>query len=112
MAEDLKQGDPRIDALSEAELTKYFQEHKDDSRVWEQKGRRIRARRGPSTVFQMRITPEELEEIAEVAGGNVSDFVRTAALEKARQVRADEGPTVAEQVKEQVKHLSETVRKL
>jgi hypothetical protein len=112
MAEHLKQGDPQIDALSEAELTKYFDDHKDDPSLWEQKGRRIRARRGPSTVFQMRIAPEELEEIAEVAGGNVSDFVRTAALEKARRIKSNKEPSVAEQVKEQVRHLSDTVSKL
>ena len=77
-------GDPKVDALNEKELAEYFEERKDDTTIWESKGRKIRARRGPSTVFQMRIAPEELEEIARAAGGNVSDFVRTAALEKAR----------------------------
>jgi hypothetical protein len=33
----------------------------------------------------MRLAPEELEEIAAAADGNVSEFVRTAALEKARR---------------------------
>ena len=77
-------GDPKVDAMNEEELAKYFEDRKDDPSIWEAKGRRIRARRGPSTVFQMRIAPEELEEIARAAGGNVSEFVRTAALEKAR----------------------------
>jgi uncharacterized protein (DUF1778 family) len=112
MERDFNQGDPRLDAMSEAELAKYLEEHREDPSVWEQKGRRIRARRGPSAVFQMRIAPEELEEIAEVAAGNVSDFVRTAALEKARRIKSKEAPSITEQVKEQVKHLSDTVSKL
>ena len=77
-------GNPEVDAISEKDLGRYFDEHKEDDSMWKPKGRRIRGRRGPSTMFQMRLSPEELEEITAAAAGNVSDFVRTAALEKAR----------------------------
>ena len=107
-----KPGDPKLDAMTESEFVEFIEQHKDDASNWEAKGRKIRARRGPSTIFQMRITPEELEEIVDVAGGNVSDFVRTAALEKARRMRAAHEPSVTEQLKEQVRRLSETVNRL
>jgi hypothetical protein len=88
-------GDPKVDELPESELARYFEDRKDDDTIWQLKGRKIRARRGPSTLFQMRIAPEELEEIAAAAGGNISEFVRTAALEKAR--RMTEGVQLSEQ---------------
>ncbi|MPZ49311.1 MAG: hypothetical protein GEU75_08430 [Dehalococcoidia bacterium] len=83
----MNKGDPKVDALTEKELAGYFEENKDNDEIWQKKGRKIRARRGPSTVFQMRIAPDELEEITLAAEGNVSDFIRTAALEKARRNR-------------------------
>jgi hypothetical protein len=84
-------GDPEIDALGEEELAQYFEERRDDDSIWQKKGRRLKPGKA-STVFQMRIAPDELEEITRAAGGNVSEFVRSAALEKARRLATGEQP--------------------
>jgi len=99
-----------VDEMGEQALAEYFEANKDNPEVWQQKGRRIRARRGPSTVFQMRIAPDELEEITRAANGNVSEFMRTAALEKARHMagKAD----VVETVRRRARELAEAVEQL
>jgi hypothetical protein len=80
----------------EEELARFYEEHKDDETIWAKKGRKIRARRGgASTVVQVRLAPEELQEIynafLQSGEGSLSAFVRTAALERARSA----GPATA-----------------
>jgi hypothetical protein len=91
----MPRGNPKLDAMSEQELARYYEEHRDDPSLWDWKrARRISARRGrgPSTVFSVRLTPEELTEIhraANSSGANASDFMREAALERARNSDAE-----------------------
>lgn len=88
----INKGDPRIDALSEEELARYYEEHKGDMSLWERKPVRVPVREGEtSTVFRLEIDPEELTELfyaAERAQLDLSDFIRTAALDRARSVRS------------------------
>jgi uncharacterized protein (DUF1778 family) len=85
-----KPGSAEVDGLTETELARYFEEHKDDDSLWETTGRRIRRRRGqgPSTSFAVRITPEEISELqaaANLEGKTLSDFIRSSALSAARR---------------------------
>jgi uncharacterized protein (DUF1778 family) len=99
-------GDPEIDKLSEEELAEYFYQHREDESIWEKKSYPVKpGRRGESTYFQMRIAGADLDEIARAAfasGGNVSEFVRSAALEKARALLGDAPPTTAEMLKKKL----------
>jgi hypothetical protein len=86
------QGDPKVDALNERDLARYFEERKDDETIWQKKGRKIRPRRGqgPSTVFTLRLAPEELTALLAAANArNVSltEFIRTAALTEAQAAK-------------------------
>ena len=78
--------------MTGAELAEFFEAHKGDMSLWETKPRKIRVRRGsPSTVFALRLAPEELEQLYEVARAqdtNLSAFIRDAALEKAAGFKA------------------------
>lgn len=76
--------------MNEKELAQYFEQRKGDTSAWSQP---IRAsvRQGGSTVFSLRLAPEELEAIrqrAEAYGVSVSEFVRAAAL----SALASDGP--------------------
>ncbi len=79
------------DDMDEDELARFFEAHKGDVSLWERKPAKIRVRRGgPSTVFAVRMTPEELEELrlaANAEGRTISDLVREAALKEARRKR-------------------------
>ena len=81
-------GNKEVDALNDAELASYFEAHKDDVSIWESAPTKIRVRRGgPSTIFSLRLSPKELEELqaaASVRGRNLSDFIRSAALAASR----------------------------
>jgi hypothetical protein len=78
-------GNPEVDALDEEALARYFEERAGDLSIWEEKPIKIRSRRGgPSVVFSVRLTPQELEVIRLAADGNVSDFIRRVSLERAR----------------------------
>jgi hypothetical protein len=105
-------GDPRVDSLDEEALANYLEAHNEDDSLWQKHGRKVRARRGPSTVFQMRIAPEELEEIARAANGNISDFVRTAALEKARGNDRWTKKDQLREVRKQLQNLTAAVEEL
>ena len=74
------------------ELAAYYEAHKDDVSLWQSKARKIRVRRGsPSTVFALRLAPEELEQIHSAAlseGTTASAFIRDAALEKAKSLKS------------------------
>ena len=109
---DRNDGNPEVDALSHEELVRYFEAHRDDEAIWSKKSvgpRKIRGRRGPSTLFQMRIAPKELEEIARAANGNISDFVRTAALEKARQGQQAGSAATLRKLRAKIRELDELV---
>ena len=75
------------DEMNEGELARFYEERRGDMSLWEKKPRRIRARRGgPSTVFTLRLAPEELELLFEAAtrqDETLSDFIRKGALERA-----------------------------
>jgi uncharacterized protein (DUF1778 family) len=86
-----KQVDPAVDSLSEEELADYLYEHRDDEAVWKPTFRKLTPSGTNTAVFQMRIPGKDLDEIAKAAyanGGNVSEFFRSAALEKARGLNA------------------------
>jgi hypothetical protein len=79
-------GDPAVDALSEADLARYYEKRAGDVRGLDPKPIIPPKRKGAkrSAVFQLRIAPEELELLTRLAGARgVSDFIRTAAVEKA-----------------------------
>ena len=89
----INKGNPTIDAMSETELARFFEEHKDDPTLWEKKPRKIRSRRGQgaSTVFAIRLSPQELEELFAAATArdvSLTEFIRTTALDEARSVKA------------------------
>jgi hypothetical protein len=85
----INRGDDRIDALNEEDLARYFEERRGDISQWEPTPKKIRRRRGgPSTIFSLRLAPEELQELHTVAltrGMNLSDFIRSAALRESRE---------------------------
>ena len=73
------------DRLTDEQLANEYEEHKDDASIWSSKPRKIRARRGdgPSTMFSLRMTGQELTAIGNAAAArnmNVSDFIRKAAM--------------------------------
>jgi len=74
------------DKMSEEELARFYEERRGDVSLWD-KSRRIRVRRGsPSTVFTLRLAPEELQllyEAAKAQGVTMSEFVRKAATDRA-----------------------------
>jgi hypothetical protein len=84
--------DKKPDDMSEDELARFYESRMGDDSLWEKKPRQIRTRRGgASTVFSLRLAPEELEELYQAArreGSTLSDFVRKGALDRARAVRS------------------------
>ena len=82
-------GDAKIDALKEEDLARFFEERRGDISQWEPNPAKIRRRRGgPSTIFSLRLAPEELQELRTVAerrGLSLSELIRRAALREARQ---------------------------
>jgi hypothetical protein len=75
------------DEMTEEELARFYEERTSDTSLWQKKPRRIRARRGSaSTVFTLRLAPEELQQLFEAAtklDETLSDFIRKGALERA-----------------------------
>jgi hypothetical protein len=76
--------------MSEDELARFFEERRGDLSLWD-KTRRIRVRRGsPSTVFTLRLAPEELDQLFRASasqGETMSEFIRRGALERAAAVQ-------------------------
>ena len=74
------------DEMNEEELARFYEERRGDVSLWD-KSRRIRVRRGsPSTVFTLRLAPEELEQLyraAELQGETMSEFIRKGAVDRA-----------------------------
>jgi hypothetical protein len=76
--------------MTESELARFFEANKDNMDLWDTKPRKIRVRRGsPSTVFTLRLAPEELEQLYRIAadqGETLSDFIRKGALDRAASI--------------------------
>lgn len=79
------------DEMTEEELASFYEERQGDTSLREKKPRRIRARRGgPSTVFTLRLAPEELQELYDAAARQdetLSEFIRKGALERAASLK-------------------------
>jgi len=77
--------DKTPDAMNEEELARFFEERRGDATLWD-KARRIRVRRGsPSTVFTVRLAPEEFEQFYRAAafyGETMSEFLRKGAAQR------------------------------
>jgi hypothetical protein len=75
--------------MTDEELGKFYERRRGDESLWDN-SRRIRVRRGsPSTVFTLRLAPEELEQLYKAAkseGETMSEFVRKAACDRAHDV--------------------------
>jgi hypothetical protein len=73
--------------MTDEELARFYEERQGDTSLWQKKPRRIRSRRGgASTVFALRLAPEELQRLYEAAARQdetLSDFIRKGALERA-----------------------------
>jgi hypothetical protein len=86
------------DEMNEEELAQFYEERRGDTTLWEKKPRRIRARRGgASTVFTLRLAPEELEALFEAANRQdetLSDFIRKGALERASKLKKQHSKSV------------------
>ena len=109
-------GNPEIDAMSEEELAEYLYEHREDESLWEQKSYSLPPSNKPSgLVFQLRIGGKDLDEIADAAHGsgtNVSEFFRSAALEKARALSGVKPPTTPEMLKRKLAEAQKLVDEL
>jgi hypothetical protein len=79
-----------LNSMNEQELARFHEERRGDVSLWEKKPRQIRKRRGgPSTVFTLRLAPEELEQLYSAAtsqGETLSDFIRKGALARAAEL--------------------------
>lgn len=103
--------------MTEAELARFYEEHQDDMSLWEKKPRQIRSRRGagPSTIFSLRLTGEELTKIARAAQARdvtVSDFIRRATMAAVENNTLPEESTALDEIREKVRELAETVNRL
>lgn len=95
----------------EAELARHYEARKGDVSDWERVPGRIRVRRGsPSTVFSLRLAPEELTELYEAAaaqGISVSELIRRAALTAIRQP----DPESSERIEKELTSAKEAVER-
>src|SRR4051794_10330820 len=106
MPEGYTLGNPMLDAMTEEELAEYLYEHREDESLWGTKSYALTpAKPGEGLVWSMRISGRDLDEIADAAHGsgtNVSEFFRSAALEKARALTGVTPPTTAEMLKKKL----------
>jgi hypothetical protein len=114
---DLTQGKAKLDDLSEEELADYLYEHRDDESLWTGKFVPLTpAKAGEGLVWSMRISAEDLHEISTAAfangGTNVSEFFRSAALEKARALSGLEPPTTPQMLKKKLAEAQKLVDEL
>jgi len=110
-------GNPELDRLSDEELAEFFYEHREDESLWEQKSDPLTpAKPGEGLVWSMRISAEDLHEISTAAiatgGGNVSEFFRSAALEKARALSGVEPLTTPQMLKKKLTEAQKLVDEL
>jgi len=116
MPEGYKLGNPILDAMTEQELADYLYEHREDESLWGNKSYPLTpAKPGEGLVWTMRISGTDLDEIADAAHGsgtNVSEFFRSAALEKARALSGVTPPTTAEMLKKKLTEAQKLVDEL
>ena len=102
---------------SEEEPARYFDEHRGDVSLWEEKPAKIRVRRGgASVVFSVRFSKEELAQLQETAGRRgvtISELIRTAALasvggHESEQFSASEAASYLRQVADYLTSLPRT----
>lgn len=92
------------------ESAEYAEQHMDDEPGREVK---VRVARNLRNVYSLRIGADELDEIADAAeaeGQNVSEFIRNAAIDRARRQKPDKSPI--DEVREKARELSEAVSRL
>jgi hypothetical protein len=80
---------------SESDRTDYYEEHKDDPELWDEP-LPAKPRRRLASMISVRLSPEEVETIREVADGrslSLSGFLRMAALKEARRGEVRTRPT-------------------
>jgi hypothetical protein len=77
------------DGMTEEELALFYESRKGDLSLWQSKPAKIRVRRGgPSTVFSLRLAPEELEALFRAAQAQqitLSEFIRRASMKEATE---------------------------
>jgi hypothetical protein len=105
-----------LDAMTEEELAEYLYEHREDESLWGNKSYPLTpAKPGEGLVWSMRISGKDLDEIAAAAHGsgtNVSEFFRSAALEKARALSGVEPPTTPQMLKKKLAEAQKLVDEL
>jgi hypothetical protein len=70
--------------MTEKEMASYFQEHRDDTSIWETESTPVESKKEPAVVFSVRFAPSELEGIRKRADGlgvTVASIIRSAVLE-------------------------------
>ena len=105
-----------IDEMTEEELADYLYENRFDDSMWKPSGRPLTpAKPGEGLVWSMRIAGRDLDEIADAAhasGSNVSEFFRSAALEKARALSGVQPPTTPQMLKKKLAEAQKLVDEL
>ena len=116
MPEGYKLGNSMLNAMTEEELAEYLYEHREDESLWGDKSYPLTpAKPGEGLVWSMRISGKDLDEIADAAHGsrtNVSEFFRSAALEKARALSGVEPPTTPRLLKKKLAEAQKLVDEL
>lgn len=70
--------------MNEKELAQWFERRRGDTSLWSETPAKADVRRGGTTVFSVRFSPEELDALRERAeqwGTTISGLIRSAALE-------------------------------
>lgn len=103
--------------MSEDERARYYEEHMDDDTLFSKTPRATRPRRGtgPSTMFSLRMTGEELTKIAVAAkerGMTVSDFIRKASMAAVEDDDAASRAVALGEAKEKARELREALSRL
>ena len=83
--------------MSERELARYLQEHKDDEEEWEAEPEEAIVAPRPSVVYSVRFSRAELGELRQVAADEsitVSELIRTSVFAHIRESRAPEAEVV------------------
>ena len=92
------------EGMPESEIAALHERRKGDMTDWIPLERPVRRRgAGATSTFAVRLTPEEIMELktaAESRGVTMSEFIRTAALERARRQETSEAALTAERAAE------------
>lgn len=83
--------------MNEKELAEWFERRRGDTSLWSETPAKADVRRGGSTVFSLRFSPEELalfRRRAEEWGTTISHLIRSAALEAVGRPSQVYAPTI------------------